>query len=97
MPEMDKCEVCQKRLPAYFQGYICSAKCRQKKSRDRRASQQRAYAMGFTIDQWAKMLSRGQISPAEARELLGAVWDRLGTFYEQIKTAEAVQEAKAEK
>jgi predicted nucleic acid-binding Zn ribbon protein len=95
MPEtMDKCEVCQKRLPAYFQGYICSAKCRQKKSRDKRKAQSRAYTMGFQVDEWTKMLSRGTIDTAEARELLHAVWDRLGNFYEQIKTAEAVQEAK---
>lgn len=91
---MNNCEVCNKRLPAYFQGYICSANCRQKKSRDRRAAQQRAYAMGFTIDQWAKMLSTGQISPDEANELLHAVWDRLSDFYKQIETAKAVQEEK---
>jgi hypothetical protein len=50
--------------------------------------------MGFQVDEWTKMLSRGTIDTAEARELLHAVWDRLGNFYEQIKTAEAVQEAK---
>jgi len=94
---MTKCEVCQERLPAYFQGYICSARCRQKKSRDKRKAQSRAYDMGFQIDEWSKMLSRGTIKPAEARELLQAVWDRLGNFYTQIQTAEAVQEAKAEK
>jgi hypothetical protein len=60
-------------------------------------AQPRAYAMGFQIDQWSKMLSQGTITTDEARELLDAVWDRLGSFYEQIKTAEAVQEAKAKK
>jgi hypothetical protein len=93
----NNCEVCNNRLPAYFQGYICSAKCRAKKSRDKRLAQSRAYAMGFQVDQWSKLLSRGSIDTAEARDLLNAVWDRLGSFYDQIKTAEAVQEAKATK
>lgn len=94
---MLNCTVCNKRLPAYFKGDICSARCRQKKSRDKRAAQSRAYAMGFQVDQWGKMLSEGTITPSEARSLLDAVWDRLSDFYDQIKTAEAVQQAKAKK
>ena len=53
--------------------------------------------MGFQVDQWAKMLSEGTIDTDHARELLNAVWERLGSFYDQIKTAEAVQEAKEAK
>ncbi len=94
---MLNCTVCNKRLPAYFKGDICSARCRQKKSRDKRAAQSRAYAMGFQVDQWGKMLSEGTITPKEARSLLDAVWDRLSDFYDQIKTAEAVQAAKTSK
>lgn len=60
-------------------------------------AQPRAYEMGFQIDQWSKMLSRGTITTDEARGLLDAVWDRLGNFYQQIKAAEDVQEAKAKK
>jgi len=85
---MLNCQVCNKRLPAYFKGDLCSARCRQKKSRDKRMSQQRAYAMGFQVDAWNKMLSERTIDASEARELLNAVWDRLSDFYQAIKAAE---------
>lgn len=91
---MSNCDVCNKRLPPYFQGYTCSGKCRAKKSRNKRLALSRAYGMGFQVDQWAKMLSEKTIDTDHARELLDAVWDRLSDFYQQIKAAEAVQEAK---
>lgn len=94
---MLNCTVCNKRLPVYFRGDICSPKCRQKKSRDKRMAHSRAYAMGFQIDQWGKMLSDGTIDHEEARELLDAVWDRLSNFYDQIKRADAVAAEKAAK
>lgn len=94
---MLNCTVCNKRLPVYFKGDICSARCRQKKSRDKRAAQSRAYAMGFQVDQWGKMLSDGTITASEARSLLHAVWDRMSDFHSQIVNAEAVQQAKTDK
>jgi hypothetical protein len=94
---MLNCQICNKRLPAYFKGDCCSPACRQKKSRNKRMAQQRAYAMGFQVDAWSKMLSEGTIQPHEARELLNAVWDRLSDFYRAIEAAEEKLQAKAEK
>lgn len=91
-----KCKGCGKQLDMTKGGTRCEA-CRQKKSRDKKMAQPRAYAMGFQVDQWSKMLTEKTITTDEARELLNAVWDRLGSFYDQIKAAEAVQAAKATK
>jgi len=93
---MLNCTVCNKRLPAYFKGDMCSARCRQKKSRDKRMAVQRAYAMGFQIDAWNKMLSEKTIDTTTGRELLDAVWERLSDFYQAIKAAEELEQAKAE-
>jgi len=90
------CEVCGTTLSPWKKNRICSDKCRQKKSRDKRMAVQRAYAMGFEIDKWHKMLSEGTITAPEARELLHAAWDRLSDFYTAIKSAEDKAEAKAE-
>lgn len=57
---------------------------------------QRAYAMGFQIDSWSKMLTEGTIDATHGRELMDAVWDRLSDFYDAIKAAEAKQQAKAD-
>lgn len=95
---MLNCTVCNKRLPAYYKGDMCpGSRCRQKKSRDKRMAQSRAYAMGFQVDQWGKMLSDGTITHSEAKELLHAVWDRLSDFYRQIEKAEELAATKAQK
>lgn len=93
---MLNCTVCNKRIPAYSKADMCSARCRQKKSRDKRMAVQRAYSMGFQVDAWNKMLSEKTITTTEARELLDAVWDRLSDFYQAIKAAEEVAQAKAD-
>lgn len=86
---------CGKQLPAWFQGERCDA-CKQRKYRDKRMAVQRAYAMGFEIDKWNKMLTEGTIDASHGRELLHAVWDRLSDFYKNIQDAEAKQQAKAD-
>jgi predicted nucleic acid-binding Zn ribbon protein len=82
------CEVCGGPLSIATKNRICSAKCRQRKSRNKRQAPQRAYAMGFEIDGWTKMLNEGTLTAAEARDLLDTVWDRLGNFYRLIQEAE---------
>ena len=81
------CEVCGGQLSTWTKNRICSAACRAKRSRDKRMAQARAHDMGFTVDNWAKLLSQGVISPDEANDLLHIVWDRLGDFYRQVQQA----------
>lgn len=90
------CEVCGKQLSVWKKNRICSNRCRAKRSRDKREASKRAHDMGFTIDNWAKLLSQGVITPDEAQDLLYTVWDRLGAFHRQVQEAKEIAEAKAE-
>lgn len=92
-----QCEVCGKTLSTWTNNRICSGACRQRKSRNKKLAQQRAYDMGFQIDAFSKMLSDGTIDVSEARELINAVWDRIWEFNENIKQKAAVEEQKAAK
>lgn len=91
------CEVCGGGLSVWRKERICSAACRQKRSRDKRQAQPRAYDMGFTIDGWSKMLSQEVITAAEARDLLMVVWDRLSDFHKQVEEAESKAEREGRK
>ncbi len=85
------CIVCGGRLSEWDGKTICSGKCRQKRYRDKKEAQKRAYAMGFQVDAFSKMLSDGLIDSKEARELIGAIWDRIWQFNENIKRVEAIE------
>ena len=82
------CEVCNAPLSVWTKNRICSPRCRQKRSRDKKQAQQRAYEMGFTIDNWSKLLSQEVITPDEANKLLNIVWDRFYELHRQIKVAQ---------
>lgn len=71
----------------------CDA-CRAKKSRAKRGAVPGAYAMGFEIDAWSKLLQEGTLSVQEGREIVNAVWDRVFEMHELVKRLEAVQAAK---
>ncbi len=90
------CEVCGGSLSVWRKERICSPGCRQKRARDKREASSRAYAMGFTIDGWAKMLSQGVITPDQAQDLLYVVWDRLGDFHKQVREAKEKAEGARE-
>jgi len=72
----------------------CDA-CRAKRSRAKKGALPKAYAMGFDIDAWGKMLSEGVIDVETGREIVEAVWDRVYALHEQVKRLEAVRDAKA--
>lgn len=90
------CEVCGKQLSVWKKNKICSDRCRAKRSRDKRESSKRAHDIGFTINNWSKLLSQGVITPEEARDLLFVVWDQFTTFDKQISEALKKAEAEAE-
>jgi len=85
------CTVCGKALSAWDGKSICSGACRQKKSRNKKLAEKRAYEMGFQIDAFSKMLTEGTIDSEEARVLLNAVWDRVYEFSKNIDRVEAVE------
>ena len=86
------CEVCNTPLSVWTGNRICSNRCRAKRSRDKRQAQQRAYGMGFTIDNWSKLLSQGVITADEANSLLNIVWDRVYELHRQIKAAQGASQ-----
>lgn len=91
---MDKCETCKRpKIKAGTGLRNCDA-CRAKRSRMKRMAVPKAYAMGFDIDAWGKMLSEGVIEVETGRELVEAVWDRVYALHEQVKRLEAVRDAK---
>lgn len=63
---MDGCKVCGGPLPAWFRGDICSAKCRQKKSRDRRDAGKRAALAARQIESLANAYKAGGIDQHDA-------------------------------
>jgi len=89
------CTVCGKPLSAWDGKTICSGACRQRKSRNKRLAQQRAFEMGFQIDAFSKMLTEGTINVSEARALINEVWDRVFAFHENIQRVAAVEAQKA--
>lgn len=86
------CEVCGGQLSTWTKNRICSDKCRAKRSRDKRMAQPRAHEMGFTIDNWGKLLSQGVITADEAHSLLNIVWDRFWALHRQVQAAKGTPE-----
>lgn len=73
----------------------CDA-CRAKRSRAKRAAVPGAYAMGFDIDAWSKLVQEDVLTVEEGREIVNAIWDRVFELHELVKRKEAIKAMKAE-
>lgn len=73
----------------------CDA-CRAKKSRAKRGAISGAYAMGFEIDAWAKLVQEDTLTAAQGREIVNAIWDRVFELHELVKRKETIAAIKAE-
>lgn len=74
---------------------MCDA-CRAKKSRAKRGAVSKANAVGFQVDEWAKLLADGTLNAEQGREIVNAVWDRVYELHKQVERLEAVERFKAE-
>lgn len=89
------CIICGKEMPAWFEGDMCSAKCRKKKSRDKLMASQRSHKIAFEIDAIARTIRLSKIDKSEAREMLYTIWDRVSELNKQISEMPETSEAKS--
>lgn len=82
---MSNCIVCNKQLPAWFKGDICSAKCRKKKSRDKLMAGQRAHKISFEIDAITSSMKRSEIEKDDAEKIFYTIWGSLSKMHDHIK------------
>lgn len=79
------CIICHKPLPSYFEGDMCSAKCRKKKSRDRQMAPQRAHAIAFEIDAIGRTIRLNKLDAKEAETLLYIIWESTSNLIKQVR------------
>jgi hypothetical protein len=89
-----KCTVCGKRLGAWFRGDICSAKCRQKKSRDKKQAGARAWRIGADIEKLFASYKSGAIDIDDAIMHHNALLNKIQKLTKQLSEDLQAQQEK---
>lgn len=90
---MSNCSVCGKPLPAWFRGEMCSGKCRQKKSRDKKSASRRAAQCGKDIDTLIRAFEIGAFGIDDALHYHNQITTKMRRFHELLlKRLEAENE-----